>query len=101
MTSNSTPKPRRRKRADRPDKPYNEFPLYPHPSGSGRIKLAADFITSDAGGKSTAERCSVSMETAGIKHSNSTRRRRTIFTQVARPELRLMVSRLLIFAIVS
>lgn len=33
MAAHSTVKRRRRKTSDRPKKPYNEFPLYPHPLG--------------------------------------------------------------------
>jgi integrase len=39
MSSDSTRKPRRRKDADRPQKPYPEFPLSPHPSGAWQKKI--------------------------------------------------------------
>src|SRR4051794_23853080 len=39
MSSDSTRKPRPRKAADRPKKPYPEFPLTPHPSGAWQSKI--------------------------------------------------------------
>src|SRR6516164_4115121 len=37
--SDSTRKPHSRKAADRPQKPYPEFPLSPHPSGTWQKKI--------------------------------------------------------------
>ena len=40
MSKHSTRKPRPRKPADRPDKPYPDFPLYAHPLGYWSKKVA-------------------------------------------------------------
>src|SRR5258705_9141836 len=44
MTGNSTRKRQRRKTSDRSEKPYPEFPLYPHPLGYWSKKINKKII---------------------------------------------------------